>query len=121
MIDPLGFGFEQFDAVGRYRTTENNQPVDARGEIVATDVNGSFVGPAELAARLVQSAQFRRCFVQQAYRFSEGRSVDHRDDREIDYLASLFEKADHRLDELFVRLVRRPSFVLRQLAVEATP
>jgi Protein of unknown function (DUF1592)/Protein of unknown function (DUF1588)/Protein of unknown function (DUF1585) len=121
LIDPLGYGFEQFDAVGRYRTEERGIPVDARGEIVGTDVDGTFVGPVELAPRLLRSAQFRRCFVKQVYRYSEGRSVEYSDDRELDYLASLFEKAEHRIDELFVRLVRRPAFVLRKVVPEVGP
>jgi hypothetical protein len=121
LIDPLGFGFEQFDAVGRYRTMERGIPVDARGEILGTDVDGPFTGPVELAPRLVRSAQFRRCFVEQLYRYSEGRTVDPRDDRELDYLASLFEQSEHRIDELFVRLVRRPAFVLRRSVPEVGP
>ena len=75
----------------------------------------------ELAPRLVSSAQFRRCFVEQLYRYSEGRTVDPGDDRELDYLASLFERSEHRIDELFVRLVRRPAFVLRRSVPEAGP
>ena len=30
-INPLGFAFENFDAVGRYRTTEQGKPIDASG------------------------------------------------------------------------------------------
>ena len=121
MIDPLGFGFEQFDPVGRYRTHENGQPIDARGEIVGTDVDGSFTGPVELAPRLLRSAQFRRCFVKQLFRFAEGRSVESGDDREIDYLATLFEETEHRIDELLVRMVRRPVFILRKWVEEPAP
>ena len=45
-IDPLGFGFENFDAIGRYRTKEGAHDVDASGEVVGTDVDGPFIGPA---------------------------------------------------------------------------
>ena len=88
---------------------------------MGTDVDGPFTGPAELAERLLGSAQFRRCFVKQLYRFGEGRPSSRGDDREIDYLASLFERAEHRIDELFVRLVRRPAFVLRRCSRRQTP
>ena len=116
LIDPLGFGFEQFDTVGRFRAHENGHPLDSRGEVLGTDVDGPFTGPAELAPRLMQSAQFRRCFIMQLFRFAEGRSVESGDAREIDHLAILFERAEHRIDELFVRLVRRPTFILRKVA-----
>ena len=48
MFDPIGFGFENFDAVGRWRTTENDLPIDASGELSAADVAGPFDGAAEL-------------------------------------------------------------------------
>ncbi len=121
MMDPLGFGFEQFDAVGRYRTEEGGHPIDARGEVLLTDVDGPFTGPTELAPRLLASAQFRRCFVSQMFRFAEGRGIDGRDDKEIDFLSSAFEAVEHRIDELFVRLVRRPVFVMRKIAAEDSP
>ncbi len=121
LIDGLGFGFEQFDAAGRFRTHENGVEVDARGEIVGTDVDGPFRGPVELSRRLLRSAQFRRCFVEQLFRYSEGRAVEAADAPEIDHLASLFERSERRIDELFVRLVRRPGFVLRRSLPEQTP
>jgi hypothetical protein len=115
-MDPIGFGFEQFDVLGRYRTTENAVPVDARGELVGTDVDGPFVGPAELADRLVKSATFRRCFVRQLWRFAEGRAITTGDEREIDYLAWAFESAEHRIDDLLVALVKKPTFITRRAA-----
>jgi hypothetical protein len=115
LMDPLGFGFEAFDLIGRYRDKEADQPIDDRGEIVNTDVDGPFAGPVELATKLVASAEFRRCFVKQLWRFAEARTAVPADDREIDALAARFDKAEHRLDELLVELVRRPTFILRKV------
>ena len=87
---------------------------------MGTDVDGPFIGPAELSQRLVRSAQFRRCFVQQLFRFAEGRARRSADDaEEIDYLTHQLELADHRIDELLVALVQRPTFILRRLVKEA--
>lgn len=116
-MDPIGFGFEQFDVVGRYRTKEGELPVDARGMLSGTDVDGPFTGPAQLAQRLVGSPTFRHCFVQQLWRFAESRAVGPHDDAEIDALAGAFERADHRIDELLIAIVRKPTFILRK----ATP
>jgi hypothetical protein len=115
MMDPLGFGFEEFDLIGRYRSKEGDQPIDARGEIINTDVDGTFTGPVQLAARLAASAEFRRCFVKQLWRFGEARAATSADDEEIDAMAGLFEKGEHRIDELLVQLVRRPTFILRKV------
>jgi hypothetical protein len=115
MMDPLGFGLEEFDLIGRYRSKEGDQPIDARGEIINTDVDGPFVGPVQLAARLAGSAEFRRCFVKQLWRFGEARAAAGADDQEIDALTARFEKGDHRIDELLVAFVRKPTFVLRKV------
>ena len=45
LIDPLGFGLESFDAIGRFRASENNRPIDTSGELLDGTV---FAGPAEL-------------------------------------------------------------------------
>jgi hypothetical protein len=115
LMDPLGFGLEEFDLLGRYRTKEGEQPIDASGEIVNTDVDGPFTGPAELSRRLMKSGEFRRCFVKQLWRFAEARAAGDGDDQEIDALAGLFERADHRIDDLLVALVRKPTFILRKV------
>lgn len=114
-MDPLGFGLEEFDLLGRYRTMEGDQLIDARGAIVGTDVDGTFTGPAALADRLMKSAQFRRCFVKQLWRWGEGRAAGDADDAELDALATAFERGDHRLDELLVAVVRKPTFITRRV------
>jgi hypothetical protein len=114
LMDPIGFGFEAFDTLGRYRTEDNGQPVDASGELLGTDIDGPFTGPAELSERLPRSALFRRCFVKQLWRFAEGRSAGAADARELDGLAWRFEQVDHGIADQMVELVRRPTFVLRK-------
>ncbi len=44
LIDSIGFGFEQYDGLGQWRTMENGKPVDASGELISTDVDGKFTG-----------------------------------------------------------------------------
>ncbi|MEP7309649.1 MAG: DUF1588 domain-containing protein, partial [Acidobacteriota bacterium] len=51
MFDPLGFALENFDATGRWRTTDGGAPIDASG----TFIDGTrFNGPAELRAGLLR-------------------------------------------------------------------
>ncbi|MFZ5439435.1 MAG: DUF1588 domain-containing protein [Myxococcota bacterium] len=74
VIDPIGFSFEHFDVMGRFRATENGQPVDATGTLVGTDIDGQVDGAAGLAERLASSANVQRCFAVKAARFTAGKS-----------------------------------------------
>jgi hypothetical protein len=71
-MNPIGFAFEGFDAMGRARTTDNGKPVDTSGELSDSDVDGAFHGPEELAAKLGQSAIARECFARQWFQFASG-------------------------------------------------
>jgi hypothetical protein len=68
MINPLGFGLEHFDAVGRYRGEEKARPVDASGTY-ETRTGGSlkYNGARELARLLVDSEETHAAFVQQLF------------------------------------------------------
>lgn len=76
LIDPVGFGMEKYDAIGRHRSIENGKPIDDSGTLSSTDVDGEFVGLGELVARLAGSAELSRCTEKQAMTFALGRSVD---------------------------------------------
>jgi len=72
LMNPIGFAFEGFDAMGRPRTTDNGKPVDTSGALTGTDVDGAFNGPEELASKLGQSASTRECFARQWFQFASG-------------------------------------------------
>lgn len=66
LIDPIGFGLEDYDALGRHRTMEAGRAVDASGEVTGTvDADGPFEGGAALGARLAESGQAAACFAEQ--------------------------------------------------------
>ena len=74
LMDPIGFGFEAYDGIGRFRASDGGRPVDASGEIVDTrDADGPFRGARELAERLAGSRDVRDCAATQWYRFAFGR------------------------------------------------
>ena len=73
LMDPLGFAFENYDGIGRYRTTDNNQPVDATGMISIDGTAKSFSNAVELTKILSTSATVRDCFAKQWFRFAVGR------------------------------------------------
>lgn len=73
LMDPIGLGFENFDAAAAWRAKENSKIIDVSGDVTASDVTGEFSGAAELASRLGSSEDVRQCIALQWFRFSFGR------------------------------------------------
>jgi hypothetical protein len=68
VINPLGFTLEQFDAVGRFRDTESNRPIDATGfYLTRTGRTVSFKGARDLATFLADSEEVHNAFVDQLF------------------------------------------------------
>jgi hypothetical protein len=103
LMDPIGFGFEHFDATGAWRDVDGDNPVDALGELVATDVDGEFDGARELAAKLAVSGSVRACLVHQWLRFALGRLEQPEDAVTEKKLSSAFA-SDGNLRELIVAI-----------------
>lgn len=114
LIDPVGFGFEHYDAIGKYRASENGLPVDASGELTETlDANGKFDGVPELAKRLSQSAEVHACMTKQWFRFALGRAETDADACSLEHATKTFTEADGDLRELIVALVQTEAFRVR--------
>jgi hypothetical protein len=81
-MDPLGFGLENFDALGRWRETDQGMPIDATGTLPSGQ---SFVGAAELKKVLGSRAEeFQRHFIKKMLGFALGRELTKFDDCIID-------------------------------------
>lgn len=73
LIDPIGYGFENYDGFGRYRDTENGQSVDASGTLVGLSGGAvPFNGLAELTAVLADSDQVRNCMAKNLAEYAFG-------------------------------------------------
>jgi hypothetical protein len=115
-MDPIGFGFEHFDPVGRWRDVDGKTPVDASGQILDSyDVNGKFDGALELEERLRRSGQVRDCVVTQWFRYGYGRSETTLDQCTLAALEGAFAKARYDLRELLVALTQTPAFRFRRV------
>jgi hypothetical protein len=119
-IDPLGFGFERFDAVGRIRDTDAGKPVDSSGFITYLEGwtvdggNHAFASLPELGALLAGSDRARGCFVAQTWRFVGGRLDTPEDAATLARLSARFEEADGDVRELLVDLTQTRGFVVRR-------
>ncbi len=72
-IDPVGFSFEQFDAMGAYRTQENSRPIDSTGTVALNkDFDGPYESSSQLAAAISTSADVAECFARQMFRAGSG-------------------------------------------------
>jgi hypothetical protein len=72
-MDPVGFGLEQYDQPGRFRTPRRMSlvaPIDGNGELMGI---GHVQRPAELSDLMIASGQLNQCVVTQLYRFAAGR------------------------------------------------
>ncbi|MGA7118849.1 MAG: DUF1592 domain-containing protein [Polyangiaceae bacterium] len=80
-IDPIGFTFENFDAMGTYRTTDNGVAIDATGSLYSTaTVNGANVDGAQgMAQAIAADPRFVDCIVKNALTFGTGRTYDAAD------------------------------------------
>jgi hypothetical protein len=77
-IDPIGFTFENFDATGAYRTTDNGTTIDASGSLYG--INGAPVTGAQgMAQAIAADPRFVQCVVKEALTFGIGRTFDAAD------------------------------------------
>jgi hypothetical protein len=117
MMDPVGLGFEHFDAVGRWRDAENDLPIDATGHQVATDVDGAFDGAVALADKLASSQQVADCMMKEWTRFTLGRSETVEDACSLEETKAKFTAADHDIKQLVLALTQTDAFLYRKAVV----
>jgi hypothetical protein len=117
LLDPIGFGFENYDAIGQWRVKENGKDVDATGELTQTDVDGPFNGAVELARRLGESEQVRACVVKQWFRFGYGRAEQDVDSCSLGQVEQAFKTSNYNVKELLIALTQTDAFRYRRAVV----
>jgi hypothetical protein len=113
LMDPVGFGFEHFDGIGKWRDEEAGQPIDASGEIISAKVMGTFDGVPELAAMLVDSPEVEACMTRQWFRFAYGRGETNADNCVLDQLGDEFAASGRNIQDLLIALTQTDAFMYR--------
>lgn len=115
LLDPVGQIFENMDAVGRLRTTdEAGRAVLTDGAITATsDANGAVANPDELMSKLAQSADVRQCFATQMFRYVHGREEQSVDACSRKQAFDKFAASGYDVRELVVGIVTSDDFLYR--------
>jgi hypothetical protein len=116
-MDPIGFGFSNYDPIGRFQTTEGGKPVDASGEILKSkDLDGAFNGVVELSRKLAGSASVRACLTAQWFRYALGRPEADGDAASIQSAVQAFGAVGD-LRELIIATTKTDSFRSRVVEV----
>jgi hypothetical protein len=112
-MDPLGFALENFDAVGRWRTTdEGNTPIDASG---ALPDGTTFDGPSELRQVLTgRRDEFARTVIEKMLVYALGRGLEYYDMPTVRRIQRDAAAADYRWSSLIQAIVQSTPFQMRR-------
>jgi len=112
-IDGIGFGFENYDAVGAFRTSELGLPVDSTGELKGSDIDGVFHGAVDLGKKLASSEQVRECVSTQWLRYALGVTREEIEGCMVAPIVKAFADSGYDLRELLVATAKSDAFRYR--------
>lgn len=104
MMDPLGFGMENFDVLGRWRASDGAHPIDASGKLPSGE---SFTGPAGLKKILMaRKDDVMKHLIRKMTGYAFGRELNKFDDCVVDKALEAMRKDNYR-----------PSILIEQIAL----
>jgi len=111
-MDPLGFGLENYDGIGHWRTKDGKFPVDSSGVLP----NGkTFSTPAEMRSLFqTQLPAFSRCITEKMLTYSVGRGLGSADRRTVDEIDRKLAAAGYGFQTLIYEIVRSLPFQSRR-------
>lgn len=113
VMDPIGFAFENYDGVGKYRTMDNGMPVDATGSITLDGTAHTFNDAVGLIGILAQSPEVRRCFAGEWSRFALSRVESDKDAASLQATAAAFATDAATIQDLMAAVATMRSFRYR--------
>ena len=111
-MDVLGFGLENYDATGKWRTADGKFNIDSTGTLP----NGkSFANPAELRTLLKSDmSEFSRCLTEKMLTYSLGRGLERYDRKAVDEITRRLTESDYRFQTLIYEIVHSLPFQQRR-------
>ncbi len=114
-IDPVGFAFEHYDGIGRWRALERGRPVDASGAVTLAE-DTKLLGPVEdavdLAGRLASAREVRDCVARQWFRYGLGRAETRGDEAAIRRMGEALHETGE-FEAMLAAFVRSDAFGTR--------
>jgi hypothetical protein len=112
MMDPLGFGLENYNAIGAWRDRDGTIEIDATGELPSGQ---TFDGPQELRHLLLQRQDdFRRCLSEKMLTFALGRGLEYYDACAVERIVNRLQADDDRFAIVVEEIVKSPAFRQRE-------
>ncbi len=112
-MDPIGFGFENFDGIGAWRTNEDGFALDTSGQLVTGE---SFKGVADLKTILLKRKreQFVRCLSEKMLTYALGRGLERYDKCAVDEIAKKLAKNHYKFSSLVIGVTESAPFQMRR-------
>jgi len=111
-MDPLGFGLENYDAIGAWRTKDGPHDIDASGELPG---GKTFAGPQQLKLVLRERQdEFVRCLSEKMLTYALGRGVEYSDRCTVQDLAAALQTNDYKFSSLILAIVASDAFQKRR-------
>ncbi len=108
LMDPLGFGLENYDAIGGWRSADGDATVDATGDLPD---GRKFTGPKELRSILLErSDDFRRCFSDRLLTYSLGRGLEYFDECAVQEIVNQGQADGDKFSAYVVAIVNSSAF-----------
>lgn len=111
-MDPIGFGFEHYDSVGRFRMKEGSAAIDATGSVFDSDVP-DFTDAVDLVNKMADSKDVQQCYVKEWFRFGYGRGETKLDACTMETLNKTFDDSGGDIKELLISLTQTDAFLYR--------
>jgi hypothetical protein len=111
-MDPIGFAFENYNAIGKFRTKDGDFPIDPAGVLPGGQ---SFKGPNELKQILMSKKDlFARSLSEKMLTYGIGRGTEYYDKPAIDQIVTALAKNDFRFSALMVEITKSDPFRMRR-------
>jgi hypothetical protein len=116
LMDPLGFAFEHYDGIGRYRDLDNGLPVDSSTSVDVDGTSHAIANALELSSLLADSPTAHQCFAAQWARFALQRDATEADAASLAAVGTAFSSHDFNIGDLLVGVASSRTFRYRSLA-----
>jgi hypothetical protein len=113
LIDPIGFAFENYDALGGYQTIDENQKIDASGAFSLGDSTVKFDNAVQMSRQLAETEEVRDCMARQWLRYLLKRREVDGEARALGQIGDTFRGSGYDLRELMVAITKTRAFTHR--------
>jgi hypothetical protein len=116
-MDPLGLALENFNAMGMWRDTEHDRPIDASGELLTGE---EFNGVRDVKKIIMneRGLDFYRCITEKLLTYALGRGLEYYDEHTVDQIADRLEQEKGKFSALLMGVIESAPFQKQRRAEE---